>query len=245
MARIYVACLASYNNGRLHGAWIDCAGKDADDINAEIATMLRASPYPNVHVSDYEAAARAAGWDNSAHAISNIPNDEGYWMKDGVTEPAGNYRAYIDVKEVFHSESIPPLMVPSAEEWTIHDHESFHGLLSECTDIETVAKLAEFFGDADGDKVAGLLWLIRDRGYTVTDAMEKADDVTVYHGEAKDYAREHFEELYSEALDFLPSILQNAIDWDNVAQELQIGSDIDTFDCPEQGRVIITNASAF
>jgi len=49
MPRIYVACLASYNNGVLHGAWID-AVQDADALQAEVATMLRASPYPNVTV---------------------------------------------------------------------------------------------------------------------------------------------------------------------------------------------------
>lgn len=29
--RIYVACLAAYNNGILHGAWID-ADQDVDDM---------------------------------------------------------------------------------------------------------------------------------------------------------------------------------------------------------------------
>ena len=47
--RIYVACLASYNSGTLHGRWIDC-DQDADDIRAEIAAMLRESPEPNVLV---------------------------------------------------------------------------------------------------------------------------------------------------------------------------------------------------
>jgi len=47
--RIYVACLASYNNGVLHGEWIDAA-QDVDDIRAEIAEMLRDSKYPNVMV---------------------------------------------------------------------------------------------------------------------------------------------------------------------------------------------------
>ncbi|UFQ16444.1 MULTISPECIES: antirestriction protein ArdA [Streptomyces] len=40
---IYVASLADYTAGRLHGAWID-ADQDADDIRAEIADMLAASP---------------------------------------------------------------------------------------------------------------------------------------------------------------------------------------------------------
>lgn len=48
--RIYVADLAAYNNGRLHGVWIDLEGRDADDVQEIIADMLRQSPYPNVMV---------------------------------------------------------------------------------------------------------------------------------------------------------------------------------------------------
>ena len=43
--RIYVACLAAYNNGVLHGRWID-TDQDAEDIHAEIQAMLAASPVP-------------------------------------------------------------------------------------------------------------------------------------------------------------------------------------------------------
>jgi antirestriction protein len=43
--RIYVACLAAYNNGILHGAWIE-VGDDADAVREEIAAMLEASPIP-------------------------------------------------------------------------------------------------------------------------------------------------------------------------------------------------------
>lgn len=54
--QIYVACLAAYNNGILHGAWID-AVQDAHDIWEEISCMLRASPIPNAEewaIHDYE-----------------------------------------------------------------------------------------------------------------------------------------------------------------------------------------------
>jgi len=40
--RIYAACLSSYNNGDLHGAWIDC-DQDAEGINKEIKAMLELS----------------------------------------------------------------------------------------------------------------------------------------------------------------------------------------------------------
>ena len=42
---IYVTCLASYNSGVLHGAWIDAA-QDPEDIAAEVSAMLAASPTP-------------------------------------------------------------------------------------------------------------------------------------------------------------------------------------------------------
>ena len=40
--RIYVACLSSYNEGRLHGKWIDCSS-DIDEMHGEIQSMLAES----------------------------------------------------------------------------------------------------------------------------------------------------------------------------------------------------------
>lgn len=54
--RIYVACLAAYNNGILHGAWID-ATDDLDSIWDQINTMLKASPIEDAEehaIHDYE-----------------------------------------------------------------------------------------------------------------------------------------------------------------------------------------------
>lgn len=45
--KIYVACLASYNAGILHGEWVDLF--DCDDLNESVQSMLRKSP-----VSDAE-----------------------------------------------------------------------------------------------------------------------------------------------------------------------------------------------
>ena len=54
--RIYVACLAAYNNGYLHGRWIDAnIGEDA--IWAEIKEMLANSPIAEAEehaLHDYE-----------------------------------------------------------------------------------------------------------------------------------------------------------------------------------------------
>lgn len=54
--RIYVACLASYNNGILHGAWID-AYQDRDQIMSAVQAILAASPTENAEewaIHDYE-----------------------------------------------------------------------------------------------------------------------------------------------------------------------------------------------
>lgn len=54
--RIYVACLAAYNSGYLHGAWID-AGQEAWAIYDAVRAMLAASPIAGAEewaIHDYE-----------------------------------------------------------------------------------------------------------------------------------------------------------------------------------------------
>ena len=54
--RIYVACLASYNNAILHGVWID-ANQDEDKILDAISEMLARSSIPHAEeyaIHDYE-----------------------------------------------------------------------------------------------------------------------------------------------------------------------------------------------
>ncbi|MGQ3887866.1 antirestriction protein ArdA [Legionella sp. CNM-1927-20] len=53
---IYVACLASYNHGILHGTWIN-ANQSTDEISGEIQTMLAQSTIENASdyaIHDYE-----------------------------------------------------------------------------------------------------------------------------------------------------------------------------------------------
>lgn len=54
--QIYVACLAAYNSGKLHGTWIDAA-QDAEDVREEIQQMLKDSPAPHAEewaIHDFE-----------------------------------------------------------------------------------------------------------------------------------------------------------------------------------------------
>lgn len=54
--RIYAACLSAYNNGYLHGAWIDC-DEGLEHIQDEVNKMLKASPMNDSEehaIHDYE-----------------------------------------------------------------------------------------------------------------------------------------------------------------------------------------------
>jgi len=54
--RIYVASLSDYNDGRLHGAWLD-ADQTAEDLHTGVSDMLAASSEPGAEewaIHDYE-----------------------------------------------------------------------------------------------------------------------------------------------------------------------------------------------
>jgi antirestriction protein len=62
--RIYVACLASYNSGILHGAWFD-ASSDVDEMQAAINAVIESSPVPDAEewaFHDYEGFGRLHEW---------------------------------------------------------------------------------------------------------------------------------------------------------------------------------------
>ena len=83
--RIYVACLAAYNNGWLHGAWID-VGDDVDAVWAQIAAMLKTSPvagaeehaihdyegFGGVEIAEYASIARVVEIAAFLHARGNL-----------------------------------------------------------------------------------------------------------------------------------------------------------------------------
>lgn len=69
--RIYVACLAAYNNGRLHGRWIDAALGE-NHIWEKVRAMLKTSPEEMAEewaVHDYEGfeGAPISEWTSFKH----------------------------------------------------------------------------------------------------------------------------------------------------------------------------------
>lgn len=65
--RLYVADLAAYNAGHLHGVWID-ATDDVDAMREQIAAMLARSPVPNAEEYAIHDCEGFGGYSVSAHA---------------------------------------------------------------------------------------------------------------------------------------------------------------------------------
>ena len=108
--RFYAACLASYNNGVLHGAWID-ASADVDEMREEIAAMLRASKFPNVTVECPDCDGRGRNPDNpcatcnDTHQVSSaeehaIHDHEGLGQL-GEYDSLETIAAFVEVLEEF------------------------------------------------------------------------------------------------------------------------------------------------
>jgi antirestriction protein len=56
MFRLYIACLAAYNNAKLHGEWVEVSG-DLEELQGEISRILSESPEPDAEewaVHDHE-----------------------------------------------------------------------------------------------------------------------------------------------------------------------------------------------
>ncbi len=152
--RIYVACLAAYNNGYLHGAWID-ATQGAWGIWEDIQKMLVASP------------------------------------------------------------------IPEAEEHAIHDYEGFEGArISEYTDIETVAKLAEFITEHGALGGAVLEYYNND--------LDEANEALTerYLGQYTSLA-DYVQEMTEDSMT-IPQTLQYYIDWPAMARDAEINGDLFT-----------------
>jgi antirestriction protein len=57
--RIYAACLAAYNNGCLHGRWIDAA--TPDEIRTQVPAVHNHEGFEGAHLSDYASVETLSG----------------------------------------------------------------------------------------------------------------------------------------------------------------------------------------
>jgi antirestriction protein len=121
--RIYVACLAAYNNGHLHGRWIEAT--TPDKIVAEVRAMLAASPEPGAeewaihdyegfegaHLSEYasfesvcELAEFIGEYGQLAARIYGHYGNDLEQARAAFEDYAGEYRSAADFAEELHTE---------------------------------------------------------------------------------------------------------------------------------------------
>lgn len=153
---IYVACLAAYNSGKLHGAWID-ATQDPEAIREAIQTMLAASPEPD------------------------------------------------------------------AEEWAVHDYDSFYGLpLSEWESIDDIHVYASFI--EEHGKLGAHILAHTDYDPDQATIMMEERYVGCYTN-AADFAQELTRETTQ-----IPENLFYYIDYESMAYDMELNGDILTFE---------------
>jgi antirestriction protein len=209
MPNIYVADLAAYNAGILHGRRIE-ASTDIAAMQSEVADMLRNSPCPNVMRAEYEN-------ENGERHISSGTNGEfppSYESEDG--------EAWTRIGEPF----------PSAEEWAIHDSEEL-GDIGEYAGLAEVAKrcaVADLAEDRAIPFAVLLAWIedVRDLGDDIDDIERALDDS--YDGTAEtwaDFAEQTTEETHD--MSDLPEWVLGHIDWESIGRDWQLSGDWSTY----------------
>ena len=214
--RFYAACLASYNNGVLHGAWID-ASPDVDDMQPEVDAMLQASKFPSVLVkvaTNYRVTC----------AVLEITN--------GAKRP---FMAYTEGPLDYVHTPVwiegTPRTIPSAEEWAIHAHEG--EALAGCSEYEglrgvayrmALAELAEDQLGHDGLAIFNVYADNIGRNYISKDpaeAIEQCRDAFLgEYASVEDYAEQAVEK--SGQLSAVPEHLRYYLDYAAMARDIVI-----------------------
>ena len=127
------------------------------------------------------------------------------------------------------------------EEFEIQFIDGDDGALFDACGINQ-SNLWTWFDDIEGkdehEKVA-LYFLTGVLGYALDDAMDKIDEVVLFHGDALEAAEELFDDCYALAI---PDNLRCYFDMEKFARDLEIGGDFNEFDF--QGKTYTcTNAS--
>tara|TARA_R110000796_G_scaffold9452_7_gene32203 strand:+ start:1004 stop:1669 length:666 start_codon:yes stop_codon:yes gene_type:complete len=196
--RFYAACLASYNNGVLHGAWIE-ASTDTDEMQEEIAAMLRASKFPNVTVDCPQCDG-----DGTVDALNADDMDPPTCTR---CKGKGN--------------------VPSAEEWAAHDFDGLPSTLGEYCGLQAIADYMEFVEAVEEtgtpDPVA-LAHAMLENWHSVEYAKEALENYMGMHDSFRDYADEQADELIAcyTSDGKAPQMLVNYFDYASYARDLRL-----------------------
>jgi antirestriction protein len=195
--RIYVACLASYNAGILHGEWIDTEGMDADELSEEVRDkVLLTSPCPNV--------------------VVDCPDCEG----EGQVYSEEQFEQYMVKVLVACDRCHGKGKLRSAEEYAIHDHEGFpDGAVGEYTPLSEIAAFEEKLGELRDGEVDAFYAFLSAFSINLGDAdIERFREAYYgYHKSGEDFAEEYAEDCGDLTKDCW---LLNYIDWERVWRDM-------------------------
>lgn len=189
--RFYAACLASYNNGVLHGKWIE-ASDDVDGMQDEINEMLRDSRFPNVTV---DCVACEGTGEKTFH------NSETGDTRQGAC-PTCNGKG----------------VVPSAEEWAIHDMEGLPSSFGEYCGLQTIADYVEIAEEFDHINESSLAKIYDE--FQSIDEMRDAlrDNFVGVYNSFRDYSDEFADEMLRGA----PEFATRYFDYESFARDLKM-----------------------
>lgn len=190
MAKIYVACLASYNNARHHGEWFDLEDYcDAEDLQKAVKEkVLMTSPYPNVLVE--------------------CPDCEGA----GTLETVGH--CHSDERTVLCERCQGTGKVTSAEEWAIHDYDDDTGIfrtMGEYPSLEDIMHHVQMM-----EKHEGWAAFVGHYGDSVTEENYE-DAVRGQYDSFEDFCQEWISEVYGWKGD---EAFYNWLDWEKIERDL-------------------------
>jgi antirestriction protein len=161
--KIYVRCLAAYNNGIYHGKYIDCT-QGIEHIREEIHALLLSSPIPNAEeyaIHDFEDCGSIPVSEyESLESIVQKAEFFGTWGKLGA-EVCANYGGNVDdatraLEDHYHGE------YESEEDYA-------RELIEETTDMSTIPDIIKynidyksiardlFIGDFNSFKINGMV----------------------------------------------------------------------------------------
>jgi len=205
--RIYVACLAAYNNGIHHGKWID-VGDDINALQAEIDDILRTSPYPNVTRLKAKCNCCEGTWIQTTHDHNALvcPECDEKWNNEIEDNE-------IEVIEGFRS----------SEEYAIHDYEGISGL-SEHESLEALVKIADLL-EEHGDAFRAI--------FSYHSDVERCESLLTdgYLGEfekVEDYAYDLVNDCGM--LDGMPENLRYYFDYESFARDMDLNGDINAIE---------------
>ena len=115
--RIYVADLAAYNNGKLHGVWID-ATQALDDIQEQINELLANSPEDDAEeyaIHDYEGL---AGYSVSEYEGIERAQEVACFIEEH-GEIAGDYYLTLATASTMRKKPLKTIIVVVMHHWLI------------------------------------------------------------------------------------------------------------------------------